>query len=151
VNGDPFDDSEQHPASFVESQSEPRSFASTTGDVNKIDSTIWIKILVGAIAAPVVVAVGGMRAIARGADNDIGLTPFVAILVLMGSSIIGASLGALLALKDRVDKQVLAGHSVSTPLRLLFGYGLWSLLAVWFPLVIVGTLVITTLILTIRI
>ena len=110
-------------------------------------ASVWLKIVGGAIATPIAVIIMALRAKRRG-----GLTlpdsPVVIAAVLGSCAIVGAVLGGLLSMKDVVQTRLADGKPVAFPLRLLFGFGMWSLLLIWFPGAIVLTLVVTILTLT---
>ena len=46
-------------------------------------------------------------------------------------------------MKDVVQNRMAEGKPVGFPLKLLFGFGMMSLLLVWFPAIIFLTLVVT--------
>jgi len=107
-------------------------------------ASVWLKIIGGAIATPVAVAFFALRA-NRKSGTELPASPAVFAAILGGCAIIGAVLGGLLSLKDVVQTRLAEGKAVTFPLKLLFGFGIWSLLLVWFPGVIVLTLVVTIL------
>lgn len=95
-------------------------------------ASVWLKILGGAIATPIAIVVFGFKAMRKNqADMPQDLGMIAAI--LGGGSIVGGILGGLLTAKDVVQNRTEAGKPVPFPLKLLFGFGIWSLLFVWVP------------------
>lgn len=115
---------------------------STFSDLFSEGPSLWLKILGGAIATPVALVVFGLRAHHRG-GTKLPQDPAIIAVILGLSVIVGAALGGLLSLKDVVQTRIAEGKPVAFPFKLLFGFGIWSLLLVWFPGIIVLTLVIT--------
>lgn len=107
-------------------------------------ASVWLKIVGGAIATSVVVTLMALRSKRRG-GMELPESPVVIAAVIGGAAIVGAVLGGLLSMKDVVQNRLAAGKPVAFPLKLLFGFGMWSLLLVWFPAAIVLTLVVTIL------
>ena len=101
----------------------------------------------GAIATPLAVVVLVLRSKRRG---SVALPDDPAIIAIapLDAAVVGAGLGGLLSLKDVVQTRLADGKPVSFPLKLLFGFGIWSLLLVWFPGIIVLTLAVTILLLS---
>ncbi|MEZ6125856.1 MAG: hypothetical protein R3C49_22240 [Planctomycetaceae bacterium] len=110
-------------------------------------ASVWLKIVGGAVVTPIAVVVIALRSKRRG-GVDLPHDPAVIGISLAGCSVVGAVLGGLLSLKDVVQTRLADGKPVSFPLRLLFGFGIWSLLLVWFPGIIVLTLTVTILLLS---
>ncbi|GAB5513141.1 MAG: hypothetical protein Rhob2KO_08660 [Rhodopirellula baltica] len=110
-----------------------------------IETGVWKKVLIGAVVTPVVV--GGMtrRFMVRNADKQYDLDPIAIGLLLVLSSVVGGLLGALLAWKDRVEYRRANNLPISFPSKLLFGYGIISLVLVWVPIAIFGTLLVLVL------
>jgi len=117
-------------------------FGSTFDEVFRSDRSVGWKIAGGMVVATVL----GLRAVIR-RDGEQPLDRMIVVFVVLGSAVIGAFLGAALTFKDVVKARMTAGRPVAFPLKLLFGYGLISLILVWFPLVIVGTIAVTILVL----
>lgn len=107
-------------------------------------ASVWLKILGGAIATPVIVAAVANRARRRG-GVEFSSDPVMIAVLLMGCALLGAVLGGLLSMKDVVQARLAAGKPVAFPLKVLFGFGIWSLVLVWSPLVIVLVFVVTML------
>ncbi|ELP34891.1 hypothetical protein RBSWK_01184 [Rhodopirellula baltica SWK14] len=110
-----------------------------------IETGVWKKVLIGAVVTPVVV--GGMtrRFMVRNADKQYDFDPIAIGLLLVLSSVVGGLLGALLAWKDRVEYRQANNLPISFPSKLLFGYGIISLVLVWVPIAIFGTLFVLVL------
>lgn len=107
---------------------------------DRIEGSAWIKVLIGALTTPLVVVAFLVGQVFAGAAGGAWITASIVIPMLVCAGLVGGALGALLALKDYVDKRLLAGQPITFPLRLFFGYGLWSLLAVWLPLAFFGVI-----------
>ncbi len=103
-----------------------------------------MKIIGGAIATPIIVVVLVLRGATR-SQVPLPDDPVIIVLALAVCTVIGAGLGGLLAMKDFVEARKSAGRPVWFPLRLLFGFGIWSLLFVWFPAMLMLGLGITIL------
>ncbi len=101
---------------------------------------LWVKMAGAGVATPLVVYAAMRRAARRGGEMPVD--PAVLILILVGSSAVGAVLGAALTVKDVVRDRLDRGAPVAFPLKLLFGMGFVSLL-VWMPLAIVVTCVVS--------
>ena len=117
---------------------------SSFNDLFSGGASVWLKIVGGAIATPVIVVVFALRS-SRGGGRVLPNDPVLIAISLAACAVIGAVLGALLSLKDVVQTRLADGKPVSFALKLLFGFGLWSLLFVWFPVAIVVTLAVTIL------
>ena len=119
-------------------------FGPSFNDLFSGGAYVWLKILGGAVVTSIIVA---FKAIPILAENGIELSKNPAVIagVVAGSASVGAVLGGLLSLKDVVQTRLAHGKPVSFALKLLFGFGLKSLLFVWFPLAIVVTFVATIL------
>jgi hypothetical protein len=61
--------------------------------------------------------------------------------LLIGTATVGAGIGVLLAVKDYVHSRIANQIAVSLPLRLAFGFGIFSLLLFWIPCAITITFV----------
>lgn len=106
---------------------------STLDDILKSGASIWVKMGIGAIVSPIAVLFYGLRG-GRGGAMDIRTHPVSSAVGLLGVAVVGAVCGAALTVKDVVEARMEQEQSVPFPLRLLFGYGLKSLLLVWVPL-----------------
>ena len=104
-------------------------------------ASVWLKIAGGAIATPIVMAMYILRANRRDGDA-LPKDPGVLAAILVACILVGAVIGAALCLKDVVHSRLKDGRLVAFPARALFGYGLWSLLLVWFPGITVLSLII---------
>lgn len=138
-----------------EQQNIPRRIHSTAiplgssfNDLFAGGASVWLKIAGGAIATPVAVALIALRSKRRG-GMELPESPVVIAAVLGSCAIVGAVLGGLLSMKDVVQNRLADGKPVAFPLKLLFGFGMWSLLLIWFPGAIMLTLVVTILTLTV--
>lgn len=116
----------------------------TLEDIFTSDKSVWWKMLGAAVATPVLLVVVMKKAQKRGGPAFDLFSP-TNLALLLGSTLVGAVLGALLTTKDVVQRRMKAGDSVAFPWVLMFGKGLISLLFVWFPLVIGVTLAVTML------
>ncbi|WDQ16317.1 hypothetical protein [Rhodopirellula sp. P2] len=110
-----------------------------------IQTSVWKKVLIGAVVTPV--CVGGLtrKFMVRNADKQYDFDPIAIGLLLVLSSVVGGLLGALLAWKDRVEYRRANNLPISFPSKLLFGYGILSLVLVWVPIAILGTLLVLVL------
>ncbi len=112
---------------------------SSFNDLFSGGTSVWLKIIGAALVVPVVVF-GAARKMARR-----GKEPFpdqqTAIVVLAGSAIAGAFLGAALCVKDVVKNRIEAGQPVNWFLKLFFARGIISVFA-WTPLFIVALVVV---------
>lgn len=118
--------------------------ASTFQQIFTSDKSIWIKMLGGAVATPLLVGSMMRKAERRGgasAESVGGSTAYI----LLGSILVGAMLGALLTAKDVVQQRLANGDKVAWPWVLLFGKGLISAIFIWIPFVIGLTLAIVVL------
>lgn len=107
-------------------------------------ASVWLKILGGAVITPIIFVSQLIAALDKSGSELSENPTFIAVVFAVFASV-GAVLGGLLSLKDVVQTRLAHGKPVSFALKLLFGFGLKSLLYVWFPLVIVVTLVVTIL------
>jgi len=105
---------------------------STLGDLVAEGASFWLKTVGAAIATPVVVATVALRG-SRGGGVTLPKDPSVIAAILCGCAVVGAFLGGLLSLKDVVQSRLEDGKPVAIPLKLAFGFGIWSLLLVCFP------------------
>ena len=108
---------------------------------------VWMKMIGSAVATPVIVLVGIARA-GRGGGITLPQNGMTYVGILGGSVVLGAFLGGLLSLKDVVQDRLSSRKPVPFPLKLLFGFGIWSLLLVWFPGVLILTLAVTVIVLS---
>lgn len=147
MSHDPFDQPAVHPNSSPTSASTAYSAGMGVDGqaADLIETGVWKKVLIGAVVTPVVV--GGMtrRFMVRNADKQYDFDPIAIALLLVLSSVVGGLLGALLAWKDRVEYRRANNLPISFPSKLLFGYGIISLVLVWVPIAIFGTLLVLVL------
>lgn len=115
------------------------SSSSTLGDVFATNA-IWLKMLGGAVATPILIVLVALRASRRGQAMD--LTSPIMVMALIGAIPAGAVIGALFTVKEVVEQRLQTGAPVALPFVLLFGKGFVSAL-LWVPLVIVVVLVVT--------
>ncbi|MCR9199659.1 MAG: hypothetical protein NXI04_13520 [Planctomycetaceae bacterium] len=115
---------------------------STLGDLVAEGASFWLKTIGAAVATPVVVAVMAIRGSRRGGAM-LPKDPSVIAAILCGCAVVGACLGGLLSLKDVVQTRLGEGKPVAFPFKMLFGFGIWSLLLVWFPGIILLTAIIS--------
>lgn len=115
----------------------------TFDEVFRSGSSVWIKMATGAVATCIMVALGLARSVRRGGELELDNT--IVGVIFAGAAVIGAAMGAALSFKDVVETRRVEGKPVAFPLKLLFGYGIWSLLLIWFPGILVLTLVITVM------
>ena len=124
---------------------------STFNELFSGGTSVWIKIIGGAVATPVAVIVFALRAFRRGGPElsqnapELPQNPFVIAAILAAFVVLGAAIGGALSLKDVVASRLAAGRPVAFPIKAMFGFGIWSLLLVWFPAIIAFALVITVL------
>ena len=110
--------------------------AATIGKPFQSGNSIWVKTIAAAVIVPIVVfSLGHRREGEKGPSLPTDTVSVVCIAI--GCVIGGGILGAALGLKDIVRRRRAAGEPVSLPLKLLFGYGVFSLILVWMPLAIV--------------
>ena len=106
-------------------------------EVFQSDRSIWLKMSGCAFATVFVVITAIVRGIRDGRLN-IRLSPPLIAGMAGISAASGALLALVLSLKDVVRRRVIRGEPVNPVLKIYFGMGLWSLVA-WFPtLLIVG-------------
>lgn len=117
---------------------------STFDDVFRSGASIWVKIGVGAVAAPLFVLFYGLRG-GRGGAMDIREHPIASTVGMLCVAVVGGFLSAALTFKDVVSERMANGQHVPLPLKLLFGYGMKSLLLVWVPLVFILVIVVPML------
>ena len=115
---------------------------STFNDLFSGGAPVWMKMIGGGVACPVLVATALIRSDRRD-GVPFSLDPSVFAAILAGCAVLGVFLGAALSLKDVVHARLVEGKPVAFPIKALFGFGVWSLLLVWFPFTIVITLVVT--------
>lgn len=123
---------------------------STFNDLFSGGASVWLKIVGGALVTPIAVVMLVLRSKRRG-NTTLPDDPVIIAVAIAGCAIVGGGLGGLLSLKDVVQTRLADGKPVSFPLKLLFGFGIWSLLLVWFPGIILSTLMITILLLSFQV
>jgi hypothetical protein len=119
-------------------------FRSTFNELFTSDRSVGLKMLGGAIVTTVFVAYQILKFSKDHAD-EVAKHPAAIAIILSSSAIAGALLGGILSLKDVVQIRMAEGRPVAFPLKLLFGYGVWSVLFIWSPVMIVGTFIILLL------
>jgi hypothetical protein len=144
MSHDPFDQPAVNPN--ASSAAAPTAYSVGVGvddqAADLIETSVWKKVLIGAVVTPVVVGGLTRKFIVRNADKQIEFDPVAIGLLLVLSSIVGGLLGALLAWKDRVEYRRANDLPISFPSKLLFGYGIVSLFLIWVPIAILGTIVV---------
>ncbi|PHQ31661.1 hypothetical protein [Rhodopirellula bahusiensis] len=146
MNHDPFDQPATDAASPTVTG--PTEYAVGVEDdpaAALINTSAWKKILIGAVVTPVVVAGLVRRFMVRNADKEFEIDIMSIGLLLVLASVVGGLLGGLLAWKDRVEHRVANNLPISFPSKLLFGYGILSLILVWVPIAIFGTIFVLVL------
>ncbi|MFG0264908.1 MAG: hypothetical protein ACF8AM_07095 [Rhodopirellula sp. JB055] len=147
MNHDPFAPPAAHPNASPTSSSTAYSTGVGVDDqaTDLIQTSVWKKVAIGAVVTPVIV--GGMirRFKVRNAEKQFEFDPVAIGLLLVLSSIVGGLLGGLLAWKDRVEYRRANDLPIGFASKLLFGYGIISLVLVWVPIVILGTLIVVLL------
>jgi hypothetical protein len=142
----------------IDSNSETRGYAyevdslpfrHSTEQKNRVDGSVAKKMCVGAVVMAAFVAIISIRVMVATYGDDAKIDPLIATVTLLSSSIIGAMLGATLALKDCIHRKISDGERVSVVHRLLFGYGFRSL-AAWICIVFFICMVVLPILLTIR-
>ncbi|MEZ6051479.1 MAG: hypothetical protein R3C02_08850 [Planctomycetaceae bacterium] len=103
-------------------------------------SSGWLKIVGAAVTGPIVTILAFKRDLLKG-QSPLLKDPFLFAIVLGASFLIGGLLGASLTLKDIVRDRMSQGQTVSLSMKLLFGWGIWSVLLVWTPMIIFLALV----------
>lgn len=96
----------------------------------QINGSFGTKVCVGAVVMMVIVGIGAIRVMVATHGDKAKIDPLIAAVTLISSAIVGAILGAALALKDCIQRKIAGGEHVSVTLRLLFGSGFKSI-AVW--------------------
>ena len=104
---------------------------------------VWIKIIVGAIAMPIVLIFRVVSTDRASASRFLSGPAATAGLLATGA-LVGAVLGGSLAMKEIINARLAAGRSVSWPFRLAFCCGNVSLLLVWGPIGI-GMLIVVSI------
>ncbi len=112
---------------------------SSFNDLFSGGASVWMKILGAAVAVPVAVFVYGRKATRNSSSGPFSDSATLAM-ILIGSSAVGAFLGAALSMKDVVDRRRANGQPVAFPLRLLFGFGIFSIFA-WIPIGLTITII----------
>ena len=123
-------------ASVSAANSSPRSVLPSGSSFNELFSggrPVWLKIVGAAVAVPIATVVYGIRA-ARKSGSRIPSDPVTISMTLFGAAAVGALVGSALVMKDIVHRRQREGRHVSFPLRLLFGFGMVSVLLVWVPI-----------------
>jgi hypothetical protein len=118
-------------SSRVSNQSIP--WTSTLNDLFSGGASVWFKIGGAAVATPLIAFFSALRA-ERSEDMHHPRDPWLMATIFICLTVAGAVLGAALSLKDIVQARMTAGRPVAFPLKLFFGFGIWSLLLVWCPL-----------------
>ena len=114
--------------------------AATIGRPFQSGNSIWVKTIAAAVIVPIIVfSLGHRREGEKGPSLPTDTVSVVCIAI--GCVIGGGILGATLGLKDIIRQRRAAGERVYLPLRLLFGYRVFSLILVWIPLAIVALIV----------
>jgi len=150
MSEEPPKSSDQQPNRFRPTLGTGVPLGSSFNDLFSGGASVWLKIVGGAIATPLAVVLLVLRSKRRG-NITLPDDPVIIAIALAGCAMVGGGLGGLLSLKDVVQTRLADGKPVSFPLKLLFGFGIWSLLLVWFPGIIVSTLVVTILLLSYQI
>lgn len=150
MSEEPPKSSDQQPTRFRPMLGTNVPLGSTFNDLFSGGASVWLKIVGGAIVTPLAVVMLVLRSKRRG-NTTLPDDPIIIAVAIAGCAIVGGGLGGLLSLKDVVQTRLADGKPVSYPLKLLFGFGIWSLLLVWLPGVILSTLMITILLLSFQI
>jgi hypothetical protein len=119
-------------------------FRSTFAELFSSDKSVWLKMLGGAVVTAMFAGFQIFK-ISQERGEDISKHPMLIAIILASSTVVGALLGGLLSLKDVVQMRMAEGRPVALPLKLMFGYGVWSLLLIWSPTIIVGTFIVVML------
>ncbi len=114
------------------------------GDFLAGGKPVWMKIVVGAIATPIILIFRVMSTDRARASRFLSGPAATAGLIAAGV-LVGAMLGGSLAMKEIVDARLAAGRSVSWPFRLAFCWGNVSLVLVWGPIGIAMLAVVSIL------
>ncbi|WP_437205077.1 hypothetical protein [Planctomicrobium sp. SH664] len=106
------------------------------------DSASLLKnVAIGAGATPLIAYSVYRKQLRRNPDSaqalDATTFAIVAVCLVLG----GGAAGAFFTMRDRVQLQKSTGTS-SLAMRILFGMGVWSILLVWVPVIIVVTIII---------
>ncbi|MEP1645385.1 hypothetical protein [Rhodopirellula bahusiensis] len=147
MSHDPFDQPTVHPNASTTATSTAYSTGVGVDDqaTDLIQTSAWKKVLIGAVATPVIVGGLTRKFMVRNAHKQFEFDPVAIGLLLVLSSIVGGLLGGLLAWKDRVEYRRANDLPISFLSKLLFGYGMISLVLVWVPIAIFGTLIVVLL------
>ena len=127
------------------SQEKYRFMITANRSENRIDGSRAKKMIVCAVVFALVGGTVTVRVMLAG--NGV-IQPRLVALVLLSSALVGASLGAVLALKDRIEFKLKDRQQVAFPLRMLFGLGAGPLFAIWFSVIFITVLIVlqTTLV-----
>ena len=127
------------------SQEKYRFMITANRSENRIDGSCAKKMIVCAV---VFALVGGTVAVRVMLAGNGVIQPRLVAIVLLSSALVGASLGAVLALKDRIEFKLKDRQQVAFPLRMLFGLGAGPLFAIWFSVIFITVLIVlqTTLV-----
>ncbi len=118
---EPFEDSNLRPEAGNERDFYALPLVRTTAPEHKVEGSVLIKMSVGAVVMMAFVAVVSIRVMLQTHGEKAKIEPAVALLVMFSSAAVGALIGGLLALKDRVQRKLEKGERVSYGLRLIFG------------------------------
>lgn len=121
----------------------------TSPPVNRIEGSILTKMSVGAVSLTAIVAIAAIKVMFQTHGEDAKIDPAIATAILAPSAVVGAMLGAVLALKDRIQRKLENKEHVSYFLRLLFGSGNTSL-AIWISWIFLTCLVIIPVVLSLK-
>lgn len=100
---------------------------SSLDDLFRGGRPVWLKIGGAAVVAPILTFVYGIRA-ARKSGSGVPSDLVTVSMILFGAAAAGALAGSALVMKDIVHRRQQEGLHVSFPLRLLFGFGMLSVL-----------------------
>lgn len=127
------------------SQEKYRFMITANRTENRIDGSCVKKMIVCAVVFALVGGTVTVRVMLAG--NGV-IQPRLVAIVLLSSALVGASLGAVLALKDRIEFKLKDRQQVAFPLRMLFGLGAGPLFAIWFSVIFITVLIVlqTTLV-----
>lgn len=123
---------------------EPHFHRNSFADFFAGGKPVWIKVIVGAIAMPIVLIV---RVVSTDRARGVGFLsgPAATAGLLASGALVGAFLGASLAMKETIDARRAAEQPVSWPLRLAFCCGRLSLVVVWGPIGVAMLAVVSVL------
>lgn len=92
--------------------------------------------IVGAVCCTAITMIFAVRVMVTTYGGDAAVNPSLAIIIALCSALVGAGLGAMLGIKDRVQQRMARGVYVGPLMRSLFGSGGRSV-AIWLSLVFV--------------